>query len=177
MSVCMYVYMYVCMYVVHTYVYTNVCLYVYIRMSVCLSVCLSVCIYECMYVCMSVCIYVCLYACMSVCLYVRMFVCMSVYVHTRCVLTNLPIPSPRSKHFIFLRPNFFLHHKRANPRVPPCNDLKYVFLFFRSNHIHMYVCASVCMCVNVCRSERAQKEGALLELVNLFCPAQWTLLC
>ena len=60
-----------------------------------------------------------MYACMCVC----------IYVHTCSVLTNPPIPSSRCKHFVFLRPIFFLLHKTANPRAPPCNERPYNLFF------------------------------------------------
>ena len=49
------------------------------------------------------------------------------YIHTCCVLIKPPIPSSRSKHLVFLPPNIFLLHKRANTRVHPCNDLENLF--------------------------------------------------
>ena len=57
-----------------------------------------------MYVCLYVYTYVCRYACLHVCI---------TYVYTRYVLTNAPIPSSRCKHFVNLRPNKSLLHKRA----------------------------------------------------------------
>ena len=62
----------------------------------------------------------------------RQIICMYV-VHTYYVLTNPPIPSSRSKHFIFLRPNFFTS-QRANPRTPLVTTL-IMFFIFGSNHI------------------------------------------
>ena len=49
------------------------------------------------YVSICMCVYVCMYECMYACMYVL----------TCYVLTNPPIPSSPSKHFIKLRPNFF----------------------------------------------------------------------
>ena len=55
-----------------------------------------------------------MYACMYIRMYVGMHACMyDTYVYTRYVLTNAPIPSSRCKHFVNLRPNKSLLHKRA----------------------------------------------------------------
>jgi hypothetical protein len=79
----------------------------------------------CVCVCVCVCVlYIYIHIHTYVCMYVRMYGHVRMYVHTCCVIINPPIPSSRFKHFVFLRPIFFLLHKRANPRVIPCNDLK-----------------------------------------------------
>ena len=65
---------------------------------------------------------ICMCVCVCVCMDVRM------YVYTCYVLTSPPIPSSRCKHFVGLRPNIFLLHKRADPRVPHCNDLENLFV-------------------------------------------------
>ena len=44
---------------------------------------------------------ICIYI-YNVCMYICMYACMYMF-----VLPNPPIPSSRSKHFLFLRPNFF----------------------------------------------------------------------
>jgi hypothetical protein len=47
------------------------------------------------------------------------YMCVCMYVHTCYVLTKPPIPPSSCDHIRNLRPNFFLHNERANPRVPP----------------------------------------------------------
>ncbi len=54
-------------------------------------------------------------------------ICICMYVYTCYGPINPPISSSRCKHFVILRPNTFLLHKRANPRVPPGDDLKNLF--------------------------------------------------
>ena len=86
-----------------------------------------------MHICMYVCIYIYLYTYAYMCVqpcegtlhththtHTHTHAHMYMYVHTCYVLV---IPSSRCKHFVNLRPVEILLHKRANTRVPPCNDL------------------------------------------------------
>ena len=105
------------------------CACVHVRKYLCMCEGMCVCVYVCMYVCVYVCTYVCIHRPIqnSPCL----------YVHTCYILTNPHILSSRCKHFVFLRPNLFLHHKIANPRVPPCNDLN-LFFFMKKSHNNFF---------------------------------------
>jgi len=74
---------------------------------------------------------VCIYVCMHVC------TCSSCLIH--------PSRPHEANTFYFCVLIFFLHHTRANPRVPPCNYLENLFLFF----ILVCVCVCVCVCVHI----------------------------
>ena len=63
---------------------------------------------------------------MYACMYVCMYVCIRTHIQRP---NNPPIPSSLCDYMANLH-NFVLHRERANPRVPPCNDLTNVFLFF-----------------------------------------------
>jgi hypothetical protein len=83
------------------------------------------------------------------------------------------------KRLRILRPVKILLHKRARPRVPPCDVLKKcLFYFFKSNHfillrpaksllqtyvcmyirLYLCVCVCVCVCVFICRCHRLQQR-------------------
>jgi len=66
--------------------------------AVCVCVCVCVCARA------RACVRACVRMCVSIThthTHTRVCVCMDAYIHTCCVLTNLPIPSSRCKHFVF----------------------------------------------------------------------------
>ena len=74
--------------------------------------------------------YVCVHVCMCVCV----CVCIYTYVRTCYVLTNPSIPSSRSKHFIFLRPNFFYIARELTQGSPLVTTFKIFFIFMKLSH-------------------------------------------
>jgi len=60
-----------------------------------------------------------------------------VYIRTCCVLTNPPIPSSRSEHFVYLRPTIFYTTRELTQGSPLVTTLNF-FLIFLCNHIVIF---------------------------------------